>query len=146
MHCLRAQLDPTPPVAVGRVLLEQELVRAGMDISDGLSSDLTRLCRASGVGARIQAELVPVDIHAMGLARAQGGEAFGMALHGGEDYQLLLAVPPERVEEVAEIARVWNIPITRIGEIREGSAVEIEDRGVVQPLAPAGYDHFRARA
>jgi thiamine-monophosphate kinase len=147
IRCLRAQLDPTPPLAIGRALVDDDMARAAIDISDGLSSDLRRVCEESGVGARVLADLIPVDAAAQGLARAQGGDAFPLALHGGEDYQLLIAVPPERIEDVVELGRVWNMPMTAVGEFTEGSGIVLEQSGGrgVMPLVPAGYDHFRGQ-
>jgi thiamine-monophosphate kinase len=146
IRCLRAQLDPTPPLAIGRALAEDEMARAAIDLSDGLSSDLRRICEESGVGARVLADLVPVDASAQALARAQGGDAFALALHGGEDYQLLVAVPPDRLEDVVELGNVWNMSMTAVGEFTEGSEVVLEQSGGGSvPLVPAGYDHFRRR-
>ena len=68
--CLRAQLDPRPPLALAPSLAERGLARAGMDLSDGLSSDLAEMCRQSGVGARVEASAVPV---APAVAPARAG-------------------------------------------------------------------------
>jgi thiamine-monophosphate kinase len=143
LHCLRAQLDPTPPVALGRALVEEEMAHAAIDVSDGLAADLRHLCEASGVGARISAGLVPVNAAALSLARAQGGGAFPLALYGGEDYQLVIAVPPDRFPELQELSGVWNIPVTAIGEFTSATEILIEERGETKPLAVAGFDHFR---
>jgi thiamine-monophosphate kinase len=96
-----------------------------MDLSDGLSLDLRRLCLASRVSASISA---PPRF---------GGATLDQALHGGEDYELLFTAPPG----ISVPLRWRQLPITRIGTIRRGSAgsVFLEDR----PLAPLGYDHFR---
>jgi thiamine-monophosphate kinase len=146
LKCLRAQLDPTPPLAMGRALVEGDMAHAGIDVSDGLSSDLRHICEESGVAARIAPDLLPLDPAAGGLARAQGGDGFDLALHGGEDYQLLIAVPRERYADVADLGQVWNIPITAIGEFLEGAPqVFIERGGAAEPLAAAAYEHFRTR-
>jgi thiamine-monophosphate kinase len=139
IRCLRAQLDPTPPLALGRALVEAEMAHAAIDLSDGLSSDVRRLCEESGLGVSLTSNTIPVDSAAQGLARAQGGDALGLALHGGEDYQLLVAVPRERYEELAELGKVWNIPIAAIGEFTAGPDVTLDG----QPLGAAGYDHFK---
>jgi thiamine-monophosphate kinase len=143
--CLRAQLDPRPPLALARSIAERGLARAGMDLSDGLSLDLVDICVGSGVGAVIDAASVPVDPRAAGLERARGGDAVALALHGGEDYQLLLAVAPEDLEELAELARVWGVATTAVGELVEGEPVVwLKDASGERPLAPGGHDHFRA--
>ncbi len=143
--CLRAQLDPRPPLALARSIAERGLARAGMDISDGLSLDLVEICSRSGTGAVIDALALPLDPRAAGLERARGGDALALALHGGEDYQLLLAVAPEDLGELSELARVWGVPVTAVGEFVEGEPVVwLRDGAGERPLVPGGHDHFRA--
>jgi thiamine-monophosphate kinase len=142
--CLRAQLDPRPPLALARSLAERDLARAGMDLSDGLSSDLAELCRQSGLGARVEARSLPVSPAMASLERARGGEAVLVALHGGEDYELLLAVDPADFGALEELARVWGVTVTAIGEFLEGEpGVRVRDEEGERPLPPAGHDHFR---
>jgi thiamine-monophosphate kinase len=143
--CLRAQLDPRPPLALARSIAERGLARAGMDLSDGLSLDLVEICSRSGTGAVIDAHALPLDPRAAGLERARGGEALALALHGGEDYQLLLAVAPEDMGELSELARVWGVTVTAVGEFVEGEPVVwLRDGAEERPLVPGGHDHFRA--
>jgi thiamine-monophosphate kinase len=145
LACLRAQLDPRPPLALGRSLAERGFAHAGMDLSDGLSSDLAEVCRQSGVAAVIDAGAIPVDAHATSLEHARGGDALALALHGGEDYQLLLAVGPDELAGIVELGRVWGVEVTAIGEFVEGDpAVTIRDASGERLLAPGGHDHFRA--
>jgi thiamine-monophosphate kinase len=144
LACLRAQLDPRPPLALARSIAERGLARAGMDLSDGLSVDLLEICRQSSLSAVVDASAVPVDPKAAGLERARGGDALALALHGGEDYQLLLAVAPEELDDVSELARVWGVEVVAVGELREGEpAVRVRDAEGERPLEPAGHDHFR---
>ena len=144
LACLRAQLDPRPPLALARSIAERGFARAGMDLSDGLSLDLVEICSGGGVGAVLDADLVPVDSRAAGLERARGGDALSLALHGGEDYELLLAVAPEAFEELGELARVWGVDVTRIGEFVEGEpVVRLRGAGAETLLPPGGHDHFR---
>jgi len=143
--CLSAQLDPRPPLALARSIAERGLARAGMDLSDGLSVDLVEICSRSGVGAVIDASTVPVDPRAAGLERARGGDALALALHGGEDYQLLLAVSAEEVDEVGGLARVWGVEVAAVGEFVEGEpVVRLRDAAGERPLVPGGHDHFRS--
>jgi len=98
-----------------------------MDLSDGLSLDLYRLCQASGVAAQLDG---PIPIFR--------GATLDQALDGGEDYELLFTVRPR-----VQVPRSFEgLPLARIGTIREGRPgwVEVEGR----PLPPRGYDHFRA--
>lgn len=144
LACLRAQLDPRPPFALARSIAERGLARAGMDLSDGLSLDLVEICSRSGVGAVVEASAVPIDPRAAGLERARGGDALALALHGGEDYQLLLAVSPDEIDELGELARVWGVEVTAVGEFVAGEpAVSLRDATGERPLAPGGHDHFR---
>ena len=143
--CLRAQLDPRPPLGLARSIAGRGLARAGMDLSDGLSLDLVEICSRSGVGAVIEASAVPVDPSAAGLERARGGDSLALALHGGEDYQLLLAVGAEEMDELGELARVWSVEVTAVGEFVPGEpAVRLRDAAGERPLVPGGHDHFRA--
>ncbi len=145
LACLRAQLDPRPPFAVARSIAERGLAHASMDLSDGLSTDLLDMCAMSGVGAVVEAALLPVDPKAAGLARAGGGDPLELALHGGEDYQLLLAVAADEVSDLRELARVFGSDVTVIGNFVEGEpAVRLHDAAGERPLAPRGNDHFRA--
>jgi thiamine-monophosphate kinase len=116
---------PEPRLALGRYLRQKLRATAAMDLSDGLSLDLRRLCMASKVAAEIEAP--PVFPGAM----------LEQALHGGEDYELLFTVPPgTRVP-----ARFEKLPLTRIGVIRRGPPGRVLLSG--RPLMPLGYDHFR---
>jgi len=144
-HCLRALLDPSPPLAFARSLGEnQDLVHAAIDLSDGLSSDLPELCRESGLFCVVDPEAIPVDPRALALERARGGDALSLALHGGEDYELAMALPPERLDAVRDLAVVWDVPLTVIGEFGEGAPVVSLKRGErLTPLPPGGHDPFR---
>jgi len=144
--CLRAQLDPRPPLALARAIAEQDLAQAAMDLSDGLSSDLPVMCQQSGVGARIEASSVPISPAVVSLERARRGDPLTRALDGGEDYQLLLAVDPGRFEELRELSAVWGVPVTAIGEFVEGEPVVIlRDGSGDRELAAHGHDHFPGR-
>ena len=118
-------LKPEPRLALGSYLREKLRATAAMDLSDGLSLDLRRLCVASKAGAEIE----PPPMFA--------GATLEQALHGGEDYELLFTVRPgTRVP-----GRFEKLPITRIGVITRGPAGRVLLGG--QLLAPLGYDHFR---
>jgi thiamine-monophosphate kinase len=115
---------PEPRLSLGRYLRTRLGATAAMDLSDGLSLDLRRLCLASKVSAEIEAP--PVF----------PGATLHQALHGGEDYELLFTTPPgARVP-----ARFENLPLTRIGVIRRGHAGRVLLSG--RTLPALGYDHF----
>jgi thiamine-monophosphate kinase len=144
-HCLRAQLDPQPPLAFARALAEVELLHAAIDLSDGLSGDLRRLCEASFVAATVDAFAVPVDPQAAGLERARGGDPLALALHGGEDYQLLIAAAPESLAALKDLAVIWDLPLTVLGEFVAGEPeVSLRSGSDVSPLLSSAHEHFKA--
>jgi thiamine-monophosphate kinase len=143
-RCVRAHLDPTPPLAFARAMSETTgTVRAMMDLSDGLSMDLVRLCTENSIGAVIDPLAVPVDPAVAMIERARGGDPLPLALHGGEDYQLLMAVAPENIDAVRDMAFVWDLPITVIGQFVVGApVVSVQVGEWIEPLKSQGYDHF----
>ncbi|HUG52831.1 MAG TPA: thiamine-phosphate kinase [Vicinamibacteria bacterium] len=142
--CLRAQLDPTPPLAFGRALAEHEIVHAAMDLSDGLSGDLLALCEESGVSAWVDPSVLPVDRAAAQLEREGGTDGFSLALHGGEDYQLLLAVPPASFDALKDVAVVWDLPVTAVGEFGDGPpGVSMKFGDTLRRLRPKSHEHFK---
>ena len=146
LSCLRAQLDPTPPLAFGRALAEHDIVHAAMDLSDGLSGDLLSLCEESELAAWIEPDWLPVDPSAAALEKQIGGDAFSLALHGGEDYQMLMAVPPERVDALREVATVWSVSVSVVGQFAAGApALSLRFGEAMRKLRPKSHDHFAAR-
>lgn len=143
-RCVRAHLDPSPPLAFARALSETAgTVRAMMDISDGLSLDLIRLCDENSIGAVIDPLAVPVDPAVAMIERARGGDPLPLALHGGEDYQLLMAVSPDAIDAVRDMAFVWDLPITVIGQFVVGApVVSVQVGEWIEPLKSQGFDHF----
>lgn len=146
VHCLRAQLDPSPPLAFARALAEHDIVHAAMDISDGLSGDLLALCLESDVSAWLDPSTIPVDPCAADLEKEGGTDGFSLALHAGEDFQLLLAVPPTAMDALREVAVVWDLPVTPVGEFAEGPpAVSLKFGDALRRLRPKSFEHFKAR-
>jgi len=114
-----------------------------IDSSDGLSTDLAHICEASGVGARVFVGRIPAVRVPEGL-RVRGFDAFELALHGGEDYELLFAVPRRRLKRLPRSFR--GARITPIGEIVRGRSIVLVGKdGRESPLTPRGWDHFRAK-
>ena len=128
---------PEPAVAEGRILSDAGVATA-MDISDGLAGDLSKLCRASGVSARVYADQIPV--HPL-LKQAFPDQYLELALNGGEDYLLLFAVPEGLMAQVMP-----QLPAAAavIGEITEGNPgqVIIVDASGVEVAAGRGWDHY----
>ncbi len=140
---LRKQFDFKPRVREALWLAENAVVHAAMDVSDGLSLDLSRICEASGCGAVIDLASVPVAGAAEQLASqlSDGTTALDHALGDGEDFELILAVPADIAEElVAE--QPLNVPLTRIGTfIAEAGLYSAGEGGQREPLTPRGYEH-----
>lgn len=144
-RCLRAQLDPAPPLAFGRALAEHALVHAAMDLSDGLSGDLATMCEASGLSAWLDPAALPIEACAAAIEKEGGRDAFSLGLHGGEDYELLLAVPPDALDALRDVAAVWDVAVTPIGAFVAGPpGVSLRFGETLRRLRPASHDHFRS--
>jgi thiamine-monophosphate kinase len=132
-----AFLHPIPRIAEGQLLLEQG-VKTAIDLSDGLVSDLNQVCKASGVGARVDVGQVPVEPR---VKAEFGNSALELALAGGEDYELLFCGGAEVVDGVKRKAAC---PITVIGEIlpTEKGITLVDSRGRAVSLAKRGWEHF----
>jgi len=137
---LRPHLCPEIPIALGQLLARRRIPSAMMDVSDGLSTDLARLCAASGVGAQIRADSLPA-VRVPRAMLARGIDSLSLALHGGEDYGLLFTVPPKLTSRLRNIAR--KEPITHIGEITRDRQIVLIDRDDrTSPLHAGGWDPF----
>jgi thiamine-monophosphate kinase len=125
--------QPIPRLEIGRALRRRRLASAMIDLSDGLSIDLDRVCESSGVGAEVDAAAIP-------CARLRGRMVeLEMALHGGEDYELLFTAPASsRVP-----ARIAGVPIRAIGRITGGRKLFLVRKGRKSLLRPQGWEYFR---
>ncbi len=143
--CIRAHLDPEPRLALGRELRARDLATACIDVSDGLSLDLHRLCRASGTGARIEEKALPLAPGALAWKREHGRDPVYAAVSGGEDYELLFTA--RNASAIEAFRDTSDIAFTRIGEMTsDGDALELVRRdGSVEPLSTSGWDHFQER-
>src|SRR5215211_1923974 len=140
-HILLRQLRPEPRVGWGIVLGEERLATAMIDLSDGLSSDLNKLCAAGGVGALIDSALLPIDNYVIELCGRRALDPLQLALHGGEDFELLFTVKPEDVPRLPR--RVDGVEIKRIGEITAAhEGVKISEGACVWELKSRGWVHF----
>ena len=140
-HVRLRQLRPDPRVGWGIVLGEERLATSMIDLSDGLSSDLNRLCAASNVGALIDSALLPIDDRVTELCGRRALDPLQLALHGGEDFELLCTVKPDDVARLPK--RVDGIEIRRIGEIKTAAeAVTISEGSRTWQLKPGGWKHF----
>jgi len=115
-----------------------------MDLSDGLTKDLARLCDASGVGARVDLGAVPVSGPLASGAALLGVDARSLALSGGEDYELLVTMPADGVGRArAELQTGFGVDLSELGEVTEGSGlIGVDAEGRETVLEAAGWDHF----
>jgi len=143
-HCnplLRPHLYPEPRLGLGQWLAQRNLASAMIDLSDGLSTDLAHLCAASGVGARLWLARIPT-VRIPAAMRGQGFDPGELALHGGEDYELLFTVRRNLGRRIP--ACYHGVRLTPIGEVtreKKLTTVRADDRAT--RLVPRGWDHFR---
>ncbi len=147
-HARGPQTFPEPRLAAGQALRRRRLATACIDLSDGLSTDLTHLCQASAVCAQIDLSALPV--HPLALALKGEGEALRAMLDGGEDYELLFTAKPG----VAVPRRLGGVRITEIGRVTDGDPLRHRGEAVWitgvgadgrrLPIAPGGWEHFRS--
>ena len=142
-EAIQAQQKPEPRCEEGLWLAQSGMIHCMMDLSDGLSMDLPRMCTASAVGAEIDAACLPVFAE----AASWGLNPVDLALHGGEDFELLFAVPGSKAGLLEKSYPARFAGITRIGKfIREPNTVWIHETGKhPRRLREEGYDHFRQR-
>ena len=136
-------LDFEPRVREALLLNERYPLHAGIDVSDGLSLDLSHVAAASGCGAELDLARVPIAAaaHELAQSRADGSTALEHALIDGEDFELILAVPPEEAQRM-EREQPLDVPLTIVGQfIAEPGLWQIDARGRRRELAPRGYEH-----
>lgn len=141
---VQAHLRPAARVGEGETLASAGAT-AMIDISDGLALDLSRLCAESGVGATVTLADVPVADGLEDLAKALEGriDPLDLALHGGEDYELLATLPADAVEGAAEkLAERFGTGLSVIGAVTEEGLVALGEDGAERPLEPRGWEHF----
>jgi len=118
-----------------------------IDISDGLLADLNHIVEQSGVGAEVEVSALPCSPEFQRWAQDYVSDPLALALGGGEDYELLFSVSPEKSIQVAQLSQELSIPLTCIGRLaREIKGVWLKDeQGRRKKAEPRGYDHFKTR-
>lgn len=141
---IQRHLCPTPRIAEGLLLARSGSASAMIDVSDGLASDLRHLCAESGTGACIDVFRLPISRSLSSWCCETGRDPFSEALLGGEDYELLFAVPPHRVRRIEGWIEDGRLDATRIGSLtasRSGLSL-VNSRGSRRPMRERGFRHF----
>lgn len=138
---LRPHCYPAIRIALGKFLATRRLASAMIDLSDGLSTDLARLCAASRAGARIWRDRIPA-VAVPPQLRARGFDPVEFALHGGDDYELLFTLPRRLAKKIP--AQHLDVRLTPIGEITRAKKISLVGKdGRATPLPSLGWDPFR---
>jgi thiamine-monophosphate kinase len=133
---------PQPRCTLGRALAEAGIVHAAMDISDGLLADLGHICAASGLGADIEWQRLPLSAPATQLVAARP-DLRERVVAGGDDYELLVTTSADDVAAAMAVAARIGVPLTAIGRMRHGAGVCLRDeQGREMSVGRAGYRHF----
>ena len=133
-------LRPSPRLALRPLLLSA--ASASLDISDGLLKDLGRMAASAGAGATIKFDALPLSMPARHMIQVKPAFA-GHIVAGGDDYEILFAVPPERLEVLRSHAPAIPVQITEIGRLERGGGVTLLDgAGQAMHFGSSGYDHF----
>ena len=147
-HLLARHLRPRPQLDAGRALA-QAGVHAMIDVSDGIASDVERICEQSGVAAEVRLADLPVEEGVAEVARHHGLDPLVLAATAGEDYELLFTAPPAARDRIEQTATSLQTTVTWIGEIlpleRGGEAVRLLD-AAGRPCRLHGWDHLRDRS
>lgn len=132
---------PRPRLALGQALVG--IAHAAMDVSDGLVADLGHICRASAVGATVEVDAVPFSA-AVQAAIELDGKLRGVAISGGDDYELLFAAPPSARAAVLKAAKKTDTPVGRIGSFsgRQPVVRLVDSQSRMLRLAQAGFTHY----
>jgi len=142
--CARRHLRPEPRLVFGAALARTRLARAVLDVSDGLSRDLGRLCTASRVGAEVESDRLPVLPSTSRAARSLDRDPVEAALHGGEEYELLFTARQTDERRVSALGKRLGLRVTAIGRVlpRGAGMTVIGADGRRSPLVPSGWEHF----
>jgi thiamine-monophosphate kinase len=142
-YLLEAHNRPRPQVKMGRLLSESGVSRCAVDVSDGFMQDLGHICKASGVGARIELNGLPVSTHLIQTAEKSGVDPFMWPLTGGEDYSIIFTVDPGKIDSLEELSSRQDLKISMVGKIVEGGTIDLFHEGKPYRRPDGGgFDHF----
>lgn len=131
-------IAPEPELDLGLALARIPAVTSCIDVSDGLSTDLSHLCSASNCGAEIERERIPIFPDLLGAGPKLGIRVQDAVLHGGEEYALLFTSPLRE----SELSAMAGRPVYAIGRMTKQQGMVIREDGAPRALEPKGWDHF----
>ncbi len=134
---------PEPRIRLGLLLARNRAASACVDLSDGLADGVARVGEASGVGATIDAEALPIDPGARAVFEGAGSDPVVESIARGDDYELLFAVRPRLASRLRAVARHADVPITKIGTCTADRGLLLSRAGRGDETLPTGYHHFR---
>ncbi len=141
-HFIRAHLDPQPQVMTGLSLAKSGLVSAMQDISDGVATDLSHICRESQVGAVLSDLMLPYHEDLPQLCETLHVSKNDMILSGGEDYQLIFTADARHRDKLAALSHQIQKPFFRIGEITsQAGKITLEENGLIKDINFKGFEH-----
>ena len=132
---IQSHIKPMPRIDEGQALMNTGLIRAMMDISDGIASDLRHILKASGVGAEVHLDRIPTSNNLKWVCDKYKKNAYALAVGGGEDYELLFTAP-------VGIEDLVDFPIYRIGEVVPGNSLIWMENGNAVDFDVQGFNHF----
>jgi thiamine-monophosphate kinase len=139
---LSRHFRPVARVAWGQRLAER--AHAMIDASDGLAQAVAQLVQFGGLGAVVDAAALPIEAPTRTVAAETGADPVTWALYGGEDYELVAAVAPSALPDLAASVAEAGVPLTEIGEVTDRPGLWLKRDGALEPLLPdAGFQHFR---
>ena len=140
-----AHVTPKPYIKEGRFLAASGGIHAAIDVSDGLSSDLGHILRASGVGAKLYARQIPISPDLQAFCNRFGFDPIEYALAGGEDYTLLCTADRNEAARISEeYQAAFGQPLYHLGEITDTGRMELLDPdNRLRDITPSGWDHFK---
>jgi thiamine-monophosphate kinase len=140
--CIQRYDRPDARLRTGVIVANNRAASACMDVSDGLADAARQIAEASGCGVELNSDVIPIHPGARNWAAASGSDALSLAYSGGEDYELLFAVPKRRIRVfLAAIRQAGEVDATEIGVCTKGREVCAVGNGVRSPL-PTGFEHF----
>lgn len=147
VELVQRHLMPTPQIPAARMLATRGWIHALNDISDGLASEAMEIARASHLGVRLYGAQMPISLATETVAELLSVDPIDWVLSGGEDFQLVITMPPSVFGEARDLlATVADITLTEVGEMvaEDEGYVIVDGKGRSRPLSASGYNHFRS--